>query len=216
MIDLGDLDGKSIEVLEAVYENGGEATTSEIKEYTGIEKNAIIHYRMEKLEDLGLGETGHEEVGGNRLPLKTVALTEEGERQVQGGLFEEETPTVVERMDRLERQFGRVLDELQGVKDEFEMWRYDEESGEEIEPGDLVDVVSREDVAEIEERLAALEEVDNDVYEGRGLPIKGKWLANVESVDASGGRGVHQLRGVEILNALESLEDRVAALEGEQ
>ena len=49
-----DLDAKGFEVLESIYEQGGEASTTEVKEYTGIEKNAIIHYRFDKLEEQGL------------------------------------------------------------------------------------------------------------------------------------------------------------------
>ena len=60
-----DLDAKALEVLESIYELGGEASTTEVKEYTGIEQNAIIHYRFDKLEEQGIVEmgTGEAQIG---------------------------------------------------------------------------------------------------------------------------------------------------------
>ena len=82
-----DLDAKGFEVLESIYELGGEASTTEVKEYTGIEKNAIIHYRFDKLEEQGIVEMGTGEVQGNRLPPKVAELTEAGGERIADGLF---------------------------------------------------------------------------------------------------------------------------------
>lgn len=144
-MDKLDLDSKGFEVLEAIYECGGEATTTEVKEYTNIEKNAVIHYRFEKLEEQEMVEMGTGEASGNRVPPKKAILTEEAGERIAGGLFAEDEPSIVERMDRLERQFENVVEGFHELQDEFRNWRYDEETDEEV------------DVAAILERLDAFE-----------------------------------------------------------
>ena len=174
-----DLDAKGFDVLEAIYELGGEATTSEVKEYTGIEKNAIIHYRFDKLEEQGLVEMGVGEATGNRLPPKVAQLTENGGERIAAGLFSDEQPTIVDRMDRLERKFDRVLDELNTVKDEFRKWKYDEERDEEVDITELVEKINRVDgslagidASVLEEALAVESRMDRMEERFR---IKGKW-----------------------------------------
>ena len=181
-----DLDAKGFDVLEAIYELGGEATTSEVKEYTGIEKNAIIHYRFDKLEEQGIVEMGTGEAQGNRLPPKVAKLTETGGERIADGLFSDEQPTVVERMDRLERQFENVVKELQDVKDEFRKWRYDEDRDQEVEITELLERVERvdsslagidpsmlEDALAVEKRMERIEE---------RFRIKGKWANSFDHV----------------------------------
>lgn len=141
MANVDDLDAKAFEVLEAVYESGGEANTSEIKEYTGIQKNAIIHYRYDRLEEAGLITTRTGESTGARVPPKVAVLTDEAQEQIAGGLFDTDDSTIVERMDRLERQFGALVDEFRDVEREFRNWRYDEESDEEVDLTEVLDNV---------------------------------------------------------------------------
>jgi hypothetical protein len=178
-----DLDAKGFDVLEAVYENGGEATTTVVKEYTGIDKNAIVHYRFDKLEENGIMEVGVGEAAGNRTPPKKAMLTGKGEELCRSGFFEEETPTIVERMDRLERRFSAVVEDFHDVADEFERWRMDGD-GEEIDVMGLLERLERfermianvpedvlQDVTGLEERVGELE--DNQKMKGKyfgGLP----------------------------------------------
>lgn len=189
MVSVQDLDELALEVLEAVYETGGEATTSEVKRYTGIDKNARIHYRFDKLEDAGLIEVGQGEAEGNRLPPKKAVLTDEAERQVEGGLFgDEEEPTIAERMNRLERRFEVLMDEFEEVRDEFRRWRYNEEEDREVDITELLDKMETLDdnlggltaeevraVMDVEGRMEALED--------RFL-IKGKWARHFPHVDS--------------------------------
>ena len=173
-----DLDAKGFEVLESIYEQGGEASTTEVKEYTGIEQNAIIHYRFDKLEEQGVVEMGTGEAPGNRLPPKVATLTEAGGERIADGLFSDEQPTVVERVDRLERQFESVVEELQDVKDEFR--------GQEVEITELLERVERvdsslagidpsmlEDALAVEKRMERIEE---------RFSIKGKWADSFDHV----------------------------------
>jgi len=182
-----DLDAKGFDVLEAVYELGGEATTSDVKEYTGIEKNAIVHYRFDKLEEQGLVEMGVGEADGNRLPPKKAILTDDAGERIAAGLFSDEQPTIVERMDRLERKFDTVVEELRDVKDEFRKWKYNEETDEEIEITELVDRVESVDDSlagidrdELTDAIAVNDRMDE--FEER-FRIKGKWANHFNHVD---------------------------------
>lgn len=157
------LDAKGMDVLEAVHEAGGRASTGEVKELTGIEKNAVILYRFDKMEELGLIETETGEAQGNRIPPRVAVLTEKAQEQIRGGLFADEEPTVVERMDRLERQFKQVTEELHDLQQEFRQFRYDPESDEEMDVLKLVEEVRelREQVERAElEKVARFEEIE--------------------------------------------------------
>lgn len=151
MVTVSDLDAKALEVLEAIYETGGEADTSEIKEYTGIEKNGIIHYRYEKLEEADLIDRRTGDPDGSKVPPTVVSLTDEAREQIEGGLFGEEEATIVERMDRLERQYRRTHEALRDVQDDFQMWRFDPDADEEIHAFELKEHL--EEVLEMGEDL---------------------------------------------------------------
>jgi len=166
MVTVSDLDAKALEVLEAIYESGGEADTSEIKEYTGIQKNGIIHYRYEKLEDAGLIETRTGEPDGSKVPPTVAELTEAAQEKIDGGLFGEEEATIVERMDRIERQDRATHDALRDVQNDFEMWRFDPETDEEIDAAALRDRLDEvEELGEdLREQLAAFESFESEQF----------------------------------------------------
>jgi exonuclease SbcC len=151
MVTVSELDAKALEVLEAVYENGGEANTPEIKEYTGIQKSGIIHYRYEKLQDAGLIETRTGEPEGTKMPPTVASLTEKAEKEISAGLFGEEGATVVERMDRLERQYRQAVEALREVQRDFERWRFDPETDEEIGAWEIAERI--EDLEELTETI---------------------------------------------------------------
>jgi methyl-accepting chemotaxis protein len=156
MVTVSELDAKALEVLEAVYENGGEADTSEIKEYTGIKKNGIVHYRYEKLEEAGLIETRTGEPDGTKMPPTVAELTEKARKEINGGLFGEEGATVVERMDRLERQYRQSVEALREVQRDFERWRFDPETDEEIGAWEIAERI--EDLEELAEQIEERDE----------------------------------------------------------
>lgn len=182
---LENLDAKGMDVFEAIHEAGGRAETGEVKDITGIEKNAVVLYRFDKLEEMGLIESETGEATGDRIPPRVAVLTDKAREKIQSGLFAEEEPTVVERMDRLERQFVQVVDEVHGLQSELREFRYDPEAEDELNMGELVEEVEAfreqvrkaEAVAEIEparvERVAgrqgaivrSLERLAEQVYE---------------------------------------------------
>jgi chromosome segregation ATPase len=168
MATIDDLDAKAFEVLEAIYESGGEANTSEIKEYTGIQKNAIIHYRYDRLEEAGLITTRTGESDSSRVPPKVAELTEEAGERIADGLFDEQDKTIVDRMDQMERQFRSVVDEFRDLEQEFRDWRYDEENDEELSAADLAIRMDEladmaETIEEAHDRLNTADDLDDRV-----------------------------------------------------
>lgn len=116
------LDWKAQEVLEAIVENGGTADTSEVKAYTGLERNEVVKYRFAKLSEARLVET-HQPPGDNGRPAAKVArLTDDGERLLGEGGLEfavesgDDSLTVDERLERLEKQVGRMRETYGEVK----------------------------------------------------------------------------------------------------
>ena len=206
MVDVSDLDAKALEVLEAVYESGGEANTSEIKEYTGIQKSGIVHYRYEKLEEAGLIERKSGEAEGTKFATTVVSLTEAGEQEIRGGLLGDEGATMVERMDRLERQYRAAQDALRDVKREFEMWKYDEEADEEIDAAELRDRVeaAQEGRERIEERLREFEEFESEQYDADSLTESVSVMeSRVQGIDTEIGEVSGEVERLALLLALE-------------
>lgn len=205
-----DLDAKGFDVYEAIYEHGGEATTTEIKQWTGIETNAIIHYRMDKLEEQDLIEIGVGESEGKRTPPKLAKLTETGQHLADQRLFDEAEPTIIERMDRVERRMRAVEGEFHELSDEFRQWRYDEEEDREVDIKDILDRLEKfealtegVDDEALEEALGVAERVED--IEG-ALTTKRKYFGQTRSLDGSGGSGRTMVESIDLIAAIQSLE----------
>mgnify|MGYP006280512337 FL=1 len=211
-----DLDAKGFDVYEAIYEHGGEAVTTEIKGWTGIEKNAIVHYRLDKLEDEGIIEIGVGEAAGDRTPPKKAELTEKGRELAENGLFDEEEPTIVERMDRCERRMKAVEGEFQDLSDEFRSWRYDEEEDREVEIRDLLDRLEKferllEGVPDdaLEEALQVADRVDD--LDGE-LTTKAKYVSRNRSFDQDPDGDEYRIGGRDVAVAVENLEREISQI----
>ncbi|WP_157744254.1 helix-turn-helix domain-containing protein [Halopenitus persicus] len=118
-----ELDWKAQDVLEALVENGGEATTSEVKSYTGLERNEVIKYRFGKLAEAGLVETHQPEARNGRPAAKVARLTDAAEELLDGdGEVDLEVEvgdddlTIDERMERLEKQMAPIRETYGEVK----------------------------------------------------------------------------------------------------
>jgi hypothetical protein len=212
------LDAKGMDVLEAIHEAGGRASTGEVKDLTGIEKNAIVLYRFDKMEELGLVETESGEASGNRIPPRVAVLTEKAKEMIRGGLFADEEPTVVERMDRLERQFKQVTEEVHDLQGEFRQFRYDPENDEEIDVRGLIE--------EVQALQAMLEELDpSKVEEATGVKrsvtrvedrqkTRAKYLNRSRSFDGTSKSGDEPVPvdARDVYAAIHSLENEVAQI----
>lgn len=153
------LDWKAQEVLEAIVENGGEASTSEVKSYTGLERNEVIKYRFGKLSEAGLVET-HQPASNNGRPSAKVArLTDDAEELLDGdggvdlGVdVGDDDLTIDERMTRLEKQFNPIRDSYGEVKKRIA----DLEKTVEEYDGELDDIV--EEIENVKRAMDTTEE----------------------------------------------------------
>ena len=103
-----ELDRKSKRVLEAIYQHGGEAEMGEIKGYTGIEKNGIILYRLnKKLGPEGLVETRKVD-GESGLGMTVASLTERGEQVVGRVMDDDSGPSLSEQVNMLTTEVERL------------------------------------------------------------------------------------------------------------
>lgn len=121
--------------LAAVEHYGGEATTTEIRQRTGLTRTETNH-RFDRLEDLGLIEISYAEVGrGNREPPKIAKLTGKARAEIERGLLYEidhdrsseeindlvaEVRTLRESVERFETRMDVMTDSLHGVESQLD------------------------------------------------------------------------------------------------
>lgn len=108
---LDDLDPKSIDMLRAIAENSGEATTPEIRNVTGL-SNSQVAYRRDKLRDCGLIEVRTGEPTGSRTPPKSHSLTAAGQSHIDAGLFELSNPPVTSDVEQVSTQVNHLRDRV--------------------------------------------------------------------------------------------------------
>ena len=96
------LDWKSQAILVALDDAGGSATTTEVRNLTGLDNNDIIRYRFsEKLEKQGLIETTRGDTDGTRLAPTVATLTEQG--QERATRLDKERETTMDLSDEVEQ-----------------------------------------------------------------------------------------------------------------
>lgn len=106
----------AVTILEAIWQNGGEADTSEIKEYTGFEDNSRLHYRRtEHLEPNGFVECTTEDRGGT-LTVTVWQLTEQGEKAVDRHMTDTDTPPLKQTVDELREIVGDLNRKVQSFE----------------------------------------------------------------------------------------------------
>jgi DNA-binding PadR family transcriptional regulator len=111
-----DLDDMATTILEAIWQNGGEADTSEIKEYTGFEDNSRLHYRRtEHLEPNGFVECTTED-RGDTLTVTVWQLTEQGEKAVDRHMTDTDTPPLKQTVDELRDVVGDLNRKVQSFE----------------------------------------------------------------------------------------------------
>jgi hypothetical protein len=106
-----DLNLKARQVLETIYNNGGVATTAEIKENTGIKNLQIVKYHAKDvLADSGF--TTYEKITTDQHPSGVLKfeITEEGEDRIAHLYEDGEDVPIKKRMEDLEDRFGEVED----------------------------------------------------------------------------------------------------------
>ena len=119
---LEELDPKSVDMLRAIDDRGGEATTPEIREVTGL-SNSQVAYRREKLREFGLIDVRTGEPTGSRTPPKSHSLTPSARSHVEAGLFELADVPVTSDVTQLSTQINHLrgrVDQLAETVDRLE------------------------------------------------------------------------------------------------
>lgn len=82
-----ELDQSSRNIVYAIDDSGGEATTTEIRQATGL-SNSSVRYRYGKLEDLNLIETERDPSAtpSGVAPVTVASLTDLAREEIQKGL----------------------------------------------------------------------------------------------------------------------------------
>jgi DNA-binding PadR family transcriptional regulator len=116
-----DLDDMAKAILEAIYQNGGSADTSEIKQYTGFDDNSKLHYRRNNhLEPKGFIECETRDTE-DTLNVTVWSLTEKGEKAVDRNMTEQDTPPIADQFEELREIVSHVrrdMDAVNGRMDE--------------------------------------------------------------------------------------------------
>ena len=118
-----ELDFRAVEMLRAIAENGSAATTSEIRDATGMD-NSQVRYRRRKLTDLGLITVSQPAAAdSNGVPPKEHELTDTANKALSAGLYSRmpapEPGNFEEMVEELTR-LRTAVDQLRGRVDEIE------------------------------------------------------------------------------------------------
>lgn len=165
-------------MLRAIAENGDEATTSEIRDVTGL-SNSQVAYRRDKLRAQDLIEVRTGEPTGGRTPPKSHSLTATAQSFIDAGLFELYDPPVTGDVNQLSTQVNHLRERVDDIAETVE--RLDERiekmeadftvrvgTADEVREAttgtNLADCVSQlqEDLVDIREEVAELEERKRD------------------------------------------------------
>lgn len=119
---MSELTKKSLRYLQAINENGGGATTTEIRDKTGM-TNSAVNYRHNKLEQMAYVdiEQDHDLTPYGMTYCKRAVLTDYAKEQIANGLLVEteqeakERPSVETNAERIDD----VEDTVETIRDVF-------------------------------------------------------------------------------------------------
>lgn len=126
MVDIdAHIDDKSKRFLQTVEWHGGSATTTEIRERTGLNQSET-QYRFKKLSKAGLIQISHEERGyGSRRPPRVAELTAKGETAIEDGLLDDIDATTATTPKNIERRTVEQLQEdIERLEDQVELFAH--------------------------------------------------------------------------------------------
>lgn len=161
---LVELDLLGVKILEALEEHGGEAPSTDLRNYLGVEKRARFNYRVrEYLAPEGLIEATQPDPEPGNIPPQELRLTERGRQYLSEVDSEGLVPEgIVERLDRLEEQVDGLRSENKKLREE------NEELKETIRDSGVDTVVSRvpeltSDVDDLQVAVSNLQDALGDI-----------------------------------------------------
>lgn len=147
---LEEIDTLGVDILRALDDHGGEATSAELRNYLGLDSTTRFNYRIrEILDPSGYVDTRQPTRDDGRIPAKEIELTEAGRERLE--VLEDPTDTrrqIADRVDRLEEQVNGLRDENRELREQNER---------------LQEVIEGSDVGQIVGRVETLEADVDDV-----------------------------------------------------
>ncbi|MCF2165455.1 hypothetical protein [Halobacterium salinarum] len=154
-----DLDVLGEEMLAALEQHDGGATTSELREYLGVDSRTKINYRItEFLAPQDLITTHQPPAKPGDIPPKELTLTEKGARVLDQLAQERElNRDAAERITRLEEQVQSLREENQELREQLNAGGATSSSTDEVEAG----------IESLQEQVGSLAMKLEDVREDR-------------------------------------------------
>ena len=107
-------------MLRAIFQCDDEATTTEIRDITGL-SNSQVAYRREKLQEYGLIEVHTGEPTGSRTPPKSHSLTASAQSHIEAGLFDLYNPPVTSDVEELSTQVNHLRDRIDDLEETMDL-----------------------------------------------------------------------------------------------
>ena len=155
--ELVELDRLSIEILKALSELGGEATSVDLRKSLGVDKRQKLFYRFtEYLVPEGLVETHQPETDEpGPHPPKIVRITDYGQEYIQSVDSGISTGEIAERLERLEQEVEGLRQENQELREVVE------ESDVEMVTGRVQELT--DDVDRLQAKMSNLQDALGDL-----------------------------------------------------
>lgn len=121
---VNELDFRAVEMLRTIAENGGSATTPEIRERTGLD-NSQVRYRRQKLAELDLltVSEGPPSASAHGSPPSNHELTDAANKALSAGLYSQMPAPEPGNFEELVEELTRLrthIDRLHGRVDDIE------------------------------------------------------------------------------------------------
>lgn len=161
---LVELDQLGVEILKALVQHDGTATSTEIRKFLGLDSTTKFNYRVrEYLAPEGLVETHQPEPEPGGFPPKEITLTEHGEEYLEsiasGG---RSSGGIADRLERLEEQVEGLRKENQALREENqELKELVEESDVEMVTGRVQELTA--DVDQLQAKMTNMQETIGEI-----------------------------------------------------
>jgi len=156
---LVELDQTGVDILRALVQHDGTATSTELRKFLGLDSTTKFNYRVrEYLAPEGLIKTHQPEPEPGGFPPKEITLTEHGKEYLEGlDSGDRNSGGIADRLDRLEEQVEGLRQENQELREE------NQELKEMIEGSDVEMVTGRvqeltDDVDRLQAKMSNMQE----------------------------------------------------------
>lgn len=204
---IADLDGECRDILRAIFEADGQATTPFIQKQAAVGRQQT-HYRLDKLEERGLVSTYTAKPEGGGQAVTHATLSDEGREAIEAGLLEDITDANAS-LKQLRQEIEELRGEVEQKADRGDLgWELDALSNDLRDLQREVKVVdSREDLDDLQESVAAI---------GDRVDRLANNLATIESeLETVRGELGERATDERVTESVDTLNEKIEALRDE-